>query len=495
MRKLFISILMLCLLVVTGVAAQEAEAEGGLPDLGGRTITVAVENAYRPFNFLDDEGNAVGWDYDVLNYMCSELLNCVPEYVETSWDGMIVAVSNGEYDMAADGITINDERRELVDFSQGYVSLVQRLIIRAGEDRFTTVEDFVAGDYSVGVQPGTTNYFVAADLVGEERLLGFDTFPVAVQALIAGDVDAVVMDDVAGQGYVGVNAEQIALLGEPLTNAEELGFIFPKGSELVAAVDAALDQMKKDYTLNYFNNKWFTGTALVDLGGATVTVAVENAYPPFNYLDEAGNPVGWDYDAVGEICARINCVPEYVETSWDGMIVAVSNGEYDMAADGITILEERMELVDFSVPYVSLVQRLIVRADEDRFTTIDEFLADETLLVGAQPGTTNYFVAEELVGADSGRLQAFDTFSVAVQALIAGDIDAVVMDDVAGQGYVGVNAEAIRLLDEAITDTEELGFIFPKGSELTEAFNLALAEMTIDGTLLEINNRWFSAAE
>ena len=115
MRKLFVSFFMLCLLVVTGVAAQDAETEGGLPDLGGRTITVAVENAYKPFNFLDEEGNAVGWDYDVLNYMCSELLNCVPEYIETSWDGMIVAVSNGEYDMAADGITINEERRELVE--------------------------------------------------------------------------------------------------------------------------------------------------------------------------------------------------------------------------------------------------------------------------------------------------------------------------------------------------------------------------------------------
>ena len=57
-----------------------------------------------------------------------------------------------------------------------------------------------------------------------------------------------------------------------------------------------------------------------DLGGRTVTVAVENAYPPFNYLDEEGNAIGWDYDTVGAICEIVNCVPEYVQTSWDGMI-------------------------------------------------------------------------------------------------------------------------------------------------------------------------------
>ncbi|MBZ0293876.1 MAG: transporter substrate-binding domain-containing protein, partial [Anaerolineae bacterium] len=113
----------------------------------------------------------------------------------------------------------------------------------------------------VGVQPGTTNYFVAIDLVGEDRLVTYDTFPIAVQALIAGDVDAVVMDDVAGQGYVGVNADEVKIMGDPLTTTEELGFIFPMGSELVEPINLALDSMREDGTLTDINNKWFLGTA------------------------------------------------------------------------------------------------------------------------------------------------------------------------------------------------------------------------------------------
>jgi polar amino acid transport system substrate-binding protein len=237
-----------------------AQAQDDLPDLGGATITVAVENAYLPFNFVDpDSGEADGWDYDALAEICARL-NCVPEFVETAWDGMILAVANGEYDMAADGITITEERAEIIDYSDGYVTLEQVLLARVDEDRFTDADSLAAAtELMVGVQPGTTNYFVALDLVGEERLVTYETFPVAVQALIAGDVDVVVMDDVAGQGYVGVNAESVQIVGESLTATEALGFIFPPGSELTAAVNAALASMADDGTLETINNKWFLG--------------------------------------------------------------------------------------------------------------------------------------------------------------------------------------------------------------------------------------------
>jgi polar amino acid transport system substrate-binding protein len=491
-NSLFALTLLFLVAISASVVAQE------LPDLGGRVITVAVENAYKPFNFIDPEtGEAVGWDYDALHEICRRL-NCVPEFVQTAWDGMILAVSNGEYDMAADGITITEERAEIVDFSQGYVTLEQVLLARIDEERFSSVEELVANeDLTVGVQPGTTNYFVAIDLVGEGRLVAYETFPVAVQALIAGDVDTVVMDDVAGQGYVGVNADRVKIVGEPLTAQEALGFIFPKGSDLVAPVNAALDSMRADGTLESINNKWFLGAAetvaLPDLGGRVITVAVENAYKPFNFIDpETGEAVGWDYDALHEICRRLNCVPEFVQTAWDGMILAVSNGEYDMAADGITITEERAEIVDFSQGYVTLEQVLLARIDEERFSSVEELVANEDLTVGVQPGTTNYFVAIDLVG--EGRLVAYETFPVAVQALIAGDVDTVVMDDVAGQGYVGVNADRVKIVGEPLTAQEALGFIFPKGSDLVAPVNAALDSMRADGTLESINNKWFLGA-
>ncbi|MCI0393644.1 MAG: transporter substrate-binding domain-containing protein [Chloroflexi bacterium] len=233
---------------------------------------------------------------------------------------------------------------------------------------------------------------------------------------------------------------------------------------------------------------------LPDLGGQEIRIAVENAYNPFNFIDvDTGEAVGYDYDIFAEICERLNCTPVFVETSWDAM-VAVMGGEgefdtFDVGADGITITEERAQHVDFSDPYIQLSQVLLVRIDEDRFSNAEELAADPDLLVGTQPGTTNYDTSAELVGED--RIVAYEQFGLAVQALINGDVDAVVMDNVAGLGYVGANPDEVKITGEPLT-SEELGFIFPKGSELRDAVNAALAEMDEDGTLDELFDKWFA---
>ena len=228
---------------------------------------------------------------------------------------------------------------------------------------------------------------------------------------------------------------------------------------------------------------------LPDLGGREVSIAVENAYLPFNFISlETGEAQGWDYDFINEACARLNCVPVWVEFGWDTMIASVAAGEFDMATDGITITDERAENVDFSNPYVAIEQRLLVRVGEDRFSDADSLAADSSLIVGSQIGTTNYDKAVDIVGDD--RIQLYDDFGLTVQALIAGDVDAVVIDEVAGLGYQGANADSVELVGPSLK-SDNLGLIFTKGSELTDAFNQALASMIGDGTLQEINQKWF----
>ena len=81
----------------------------------------------------------------------------------------------------------------------------------------------------------------------------------------------------------------------------------------------------------------------------------------FFALGDTGEPGGWDYDVWNEICNRLNCVPVYEEVTWDVMIQAVADGQYDAAADGITITADRAEIVAFSIGYVNIDQRLLVR--------------------------------------------------------------------------------------------------------------------------------------
>ncbi len=490
-RKWLLALLMV-LMVIPFI---KTVAQDTLPDLGGKKITVALGNDYTPFNFRDDKSqNGVGWDYDTITAICAKI-NCVPEFIETSWDGMIVAVANGQYDMAAEGITITDERKEQVDFSNPYITVQQALLVRSDEARFKDAKEFAAdASLKIGTSPGTTNYDVAVELVGEDRIAPYDTLGVTVQALIAGDIDAVILDDVAGQGYVGVNTNSVKIIDSTL-RSDDLGFIFKKGSDLTAAINAGLAAINADGTAQYINDKWFKwfAAALPDLGGKTITIAVENAYPPFNTINQDTNVAeGWDYDVLDAVCIRVNCTPEYVESAWDGMIIAVSNGEYDMAADGITITDERKSQVDYSIGYIQVEQVLLVRTDEDRFKTPQEFAADESFFVGTQPGTTNYDTAVKLVG--ESRIRAYDSFPVAVQALIAGDVDAVEIDSTAGLGYTGVNNDKVRIITPTL-QSDYLGFIFPKGSELPAAISAGIVSMINDGSLEVINSKWFKAVE
>jgi ABC-type amino acid transport substrate-binding protein len=166
---------------------------------------------------------------------------------------------------------------------------------------------------------------------------------------------------------------------------------------------------------------------LPDLGGKTVRAVTENAYTPLNFIDPlTGKAVGWEYDAVNEICHRLNCVVDWQVTSWDAMILAVKEGQFDVGMDGITINDERKQEVDFSIPYMTSQQFMLVRADETRFTTPAEFAADPKLLIGSQTGTTNFYTAVYAVldGDEANpRIKLFENFGAAVQALISGDVD------------------------------------------------------------------------
>lgn len=230
-------------------------------------------------------------------------------------------------------------------------------------------------------------------------------------------------------------------------------------------------------------------STLPDLGGREITIAMENAYLPFNFILLAtGEADGWDYDFISEACDRLNCVPVYQEFAWDTMIAAVADGQFDMAADGITITDERAQSVDFSDGYVATEQRLLVRIDDDRFDGLEALAADPDAILSQQIGTTNYAVAVSFV--DDSRIIEFDGFSEAIQAVVSGDTDGSVVDDTAGQGYLGANADQLKLVGSSLS-SDNLGFIFPLGSDLVDPFNQVIAEMKADGFMAEINTKWF----
>ncbi|MGJ8528482.1 transporter substrate-binding domain-containing protein [Maritalea sp.] len=231
-----------------------------------------------------------------------------------------------------------------------------------------------------------------------------------------------------------------------------------------------------------------------DLNGRTIVAVTENAYTPLNFADpKSGEGIGWEYDAFNEIAKRLNAKVDWQISSWDTMIQAVKDGQFDVGMDGITITEERATQIDFSEPYMTSQQFLLVRADETRFTDAKTFAANAELLVGAQPGTTNFYVAvyDMLDGDEANpRIKLFETFGTSVQALKTGDVDTVLMDSTSAQGYMGANPGSFKVVGDAL-GTEDFGFILTPGSDLVGPINAALKSMREDGTLEKLNQKWF----
>lgn len=232
---------------------------------------------------------------------------------------------------------------------------------------------------------------------------------------------------------------------------------------------------------------------LPDLEGREVVVGMENFYTPFQFEDpRAEGPIGFEYDVINEVCNRLNCTPVYETTSFDLQLTGVQDGTYDLATNGLFITEERQQTYDFSIPYFQAETFLMTRADEDRFASIEEFLAiaeSEDLIFGAQAGSFSQFLAEEEFQIPESQVLTFDDFGTLLVALANGDIDAMAVDGFGGK-FIGANSTAYKLVGEPLVDPVPVGIIFTKGSDLAEPFSAAIQSMINDGYIAYLTYKW-----
>ncbi len=237
--------------------AAPAKPASQLPDLGGRTLRMATDATYPPFEILDANKQIVGYDIDLVNAICQQV-NCKLDIKSVAWDGIFPALQKGDYDVVASGVTITAERAKTMDFTDQYIEVGQVVLVRADETRITGVNDLA--DKSVAVQKGTTNDETATQFQKEKKLKTikrFPTFDLAVKSLLNKDVDAVIIDSPSAAGYMGTNPNKLKVAGEKFTR-EGLGIVVRKGdTAVVTAFNAALKVLKDNGTMDKLYQKWF----------------------------------------------------------------------------------------------------------------------------------------------------------------------------------------------------------------------------------------------
>ena len=218
-------------------------------------LIMSTNAAFPPYEMTDDAGNYIGIDVEVADAIAKKLgLELVVDNME--FTAALEAAQNGKADMVMAGVTVNEARLAVMDFSDSYATGIQVVIVKEGSD--VTMDNL--GEKMIGTQFGTTGYIYASDTpenggYGEDHVKGYDNGITAVQALMNDQVDAVIIDNAPAQSFVEANPGLTLLDGEWALENYAIGF--QKGNtELVEAVNQALAELIADGTVQAIVDKY-----------------------------------------------------------------------------------------------------------------------------------------------------------------------------------------------------------------------------------------------
>lgn len=218
----------------------------------------------------------------------------------------------------------------------------------------------------------------------------------------------------------------------------------------------------------------------------TLTMATNAEFPPYEYK-EGDKVVGIDAEVAQAIADKLGMKLEIVDTKFDAIIPGVQSGKYDMGMAGMTVTPEREQSVSFSDSYATGIQSIIVKQGSD-IKSVDDL--SEKTKIGVQLGTTGDIYAKDDFGDEA--VQEYDKGADAVQALIAGKIDCVIIDNEPAKSFVAAN-EGLEILKTSYAE-EDYAICFKKdNTELQTKVNDALKELIADGTLQKIVNKYITA--
>ena len=241
---------------VASSAAASSEAASAaateLTTVEAGKLTMATNAAFPPYEMTTDAGEFEGIDIETAQAIADKL-GLELQIDDMDFDAALLSVQQGKADIVMAGVTVTDERKAVMDFSDSYATGIQSIIVPNDSD--IASPDDLAGK-KIGTQRGTTGYIYCSDDFGDENVVAYDDGLTAVQALNNGQVDAVVIDNAPAKEFVAANPGLVIL--DTSYAEEDYAIGVAKGSSLKDAVNAALEELKADGTLQSIVDKYIT---------------------------------------------------------------------------------------------------------------------------------------------------------------------------------------------------------------------------------------------
>ena len=210
------------------------------------------------------------------------------------------------------------------------------------------------------------------------------------------------------------------------------------------------------------------------------------AFPPYEMTTDSGEFEGIDIETAQAIADKLGLELQIDDMDFDAALLAVQQGKADMVMAGVTVTDERQNVMDFTDSYATGIQSIIVKEDSD-IACVDDLAGKK---IGTQRGTTGYLYCSDDFGDEN--VVAYDNGLTAVQMLNNGQVDCVVIDNAPAKEFIAANP-GLKLLDTAYVEESYAIGVGKGNTELKDAINTALEELKADGTLQAIVDKYITA--
>lgn len=223
-----------------------------------KVYVVGMDANYPPFGWVDSNQTVVGFDADVFSAIADKM-HIKFKMMNTPWEGIFTQLANGDKDILISAMTITEERKQSMDFSEPYFEAKQLIAVQT-KSMIQSLADLKSGKYKVGTQTGTTGNDVIEKMLGKDNknIRRFESTPLALKELENGGVDCVVADNGVVVHYVKNNPLRFRMITDESFPKENYGMAVKKGnSELLEKLNEGLSLIKKDGTYNKIYLKYF----------------------------------------------------------------------------------------------------------------------------------------------------------------------------------------------------------------------------------------------
>ncbi|WCK53068.1 basic amino acid ABC transporter substrate-binding protein [Aneurinibacillus sp. Ricciae_BoGa-3] len=225
----------------------------------------------------------------------------------------------------------------------------------------------------------------------------------------------------------------------------------------------------------------------------TLVAGTDASFPPFEYMSPTGQPEGFDVDLIKAIGENQKLNVEVKHTGWDGMMNGLSNGTVKIGIAGITITDDRKKSFDFTAPYFTAKQVILVK-DNGPLANVKQVADLKGKLIGVQTGTTGASLVESTFGKGYSNMKGYTDIASAIEDLQNGRIQSVIADNAVIKKFVNkLNLKQVKIIEDSSVKTETYGIAVKKGSkELLDKLNKGLAAVKQNGKFDQLYKKYFA---